>query len=146
MRFSGRGYATDIVDTVETALSRVSLISLLSGSERPAREIFCPPEFRFWGLCRGAIIQHILMTKSSSKYARSFLAVLCLFWVVNLVDFKGYAPDDFLIQRGFPVHWMMEGWFLHIHRILWFGAVADFVIVFAVAVLLGWTWTRFSVK
>ena len=83
---------------------------------------------------------------SRARYARSFLAVLCLFWVVNLVDFKRYAPADFFIRRGFPVPWVMQGGFLHIHRIIWFGAAADFVVVLAVATVLGWAWTRLSVK
>ena len=79
--------------------------------------------------------------RQRNRYLTSLVATVCLFGVINILDFeRTVACCDFIIRYGVPFPYFETGGFGGIRHILWLGAAADAALVFAISQLIAMNW------
>ena len=75
-----------------------------------------------------------------SRYRASFTLVMSFFLSANYLHYAIRARDcdDCVIRNGLPFAFMARGGYSPVYPILWWGATADVVTVFAVVAVLLW--------
>jgi hypothetical protein len=98
----------------------------------------------FWLLCAAAsraVREHMSGVKPH-RYAIAFLGTTAAFVALNVLYYhtQPVTCADCFFERGVPFHLYHEGGFAGGEAIMWEGLAADFLMVLAIATLLGSAW------
>ena len=76
------------------------------------------------------------------RYRASFTVVMSFFLTANYLHYATRARDcdDCLIRNGLPFAFMARGGYSPVYPILWWGAAADVLTVFAATVIVSKAW------